>query len=284
MSNAQLQVRRMERSDLPAAAAVSAAAFDVDITDDADRRRWSERIGYPLTLDPDGACVAERDGRIIGVGQALRRERLWCLSLLTVEPGVQSAGAGRALLNSALDYDEGTDAGLIVSSNDSRALRLYAQAGFSLLPTLQTDGTVDRRALPRLNGAVRDGDSADLERLAAISREVRGAPHTAELEYALEQDGRLLCAADRGFAVTMAGHGVWLLVARDDATASSLLWAALEHVGEAQRPIVRWLTGDQQWAIDVLVRAGLRLTAYGALCVRGQPGPLTPFLPSGPFA
>ena len=286
MSPAQLHVRRMEMSDLPAAAAASAAAFDVDVSEEAAARRWSDRIAYPLTRDPDGALVAERDGRVIGVAQVLLRERLWCLSLLTVEPGGQSAGAGRALLDRALRYDEGTDAGLIVSSNDPRALRLYAQAGFSLLPTLETDGDVDRRALPRLNGAVRDGDPADLERLAAISRGVRGAPHTAELEYALSQGGRLLCAADRGFAVALAGHGVWLLVARDDEAARSLLWAALAHIGarEPQRPIVRWVTGDQQWAIDVLVRAGLRLTAYGALCVRGDPGPLRPFLPSGPFA
>jgi GNAT superfamily N-acetyltransferase len=274
----------MESSDLPGAVTASAAAFDVDLTEDASRRRWSERIAYPLTLDPKGAWVAERDGRIIGVAQVLLRERLWCLSLLTVEPGVQSAGAGRALLNRALGYEEGTDAGLIVSSNDPRAMRLYAQAGFSLLPTLQTDGGVDRRVLPRLNGAVRDGDLADFERLAAISRQVRGAPHTAELEYALDQGGQLLCATDRGFAVVVPDHGVWLLAARDDESASSLLWAALGHVGDADRPIVRWLTGDQQWAVDVLVRAGLRLSAYGALCVRGDPGPLRPFLPSGPFA
>ena len=47
---------------------------------------------------------------------------------------------------------------------------------------------------------------------------------------------------------------------------------------------VRWITAAQQWAIEVLARAGLRLTAYGALCVRGMPGPLAPFLPSAPFA
>ena len=48
--------------------------------------------------------MAERDGRSIGVAQALQRERLWCLSLLTVRPDVQSAGAGRALMDSALRY------------------------------------------------------------------------------------------------------------------------------------------------------------------------------------
>lgn len=41
--------------------------------------------------------------------------------------------------------------------------------------------------------------------------------------------------------------------------------------------------GAQQWAIDVMVGAGLGLTGYGALCVRGHAGPLVPFIPSGPF-
>jgi ribosomal protein S18 acetylase RimI-like enzyme len=283
----ELRIRAMDASDLPAASAVSAAAFDVKLDDESPERRWRERIAYPLVLDPDGAAVAERDGRIIGVAQAMRRERLWCLSLLTVEPGLQSAGAGRALLEWTLRYGEETDAGLIVSSNDPRALRLYALAGFSLLPTLQAEGAVDRRAFPLagVHGvSVREGDRADIEALAAISREVRGAPHTAELEYALDDGGRLLCVADRGFAVVQPGQNVWLLLARDDAAATALLWAALELVGEADRPIVRWLTGEQQWAIDVLVRAGLRLEAYGALCVRGEPGTLRPFIPSGPFA
>jgi hypothetical protein len=47
---------------------------------------------------------------------------------------------------------------------------------------------------------------------------------------------------------------------------------------------VRWITGDQQWAIRALVNARLELTGYGALCVRGTPGTLTPFVPSVPFA
>jgi hypothetical protein len=47
---------------------------------------------------------------------------------------------------------------------------------------------------------------------------------------------------------------------------------------------VRWITGAQQWAIDIVAGAGLRLAAYGALCVRGTPGPLAPFLPNNSFA
>lgn len=37
-------------------------------------------------------------------------------------------------------------------------------------------------------------------------------------------------------------------------------------------------------AVAVLLGAGLQLTGHGALCVRGDPGPLRPYLPSAPFA
>jgi GNAT superfamily N-acetyltransferase len=273
----------MRTADVPAAAAVAAAAFEFDLSDPPRAQSWEERVAYPLTHDPSGAFVAERDGRIVGVAEAIARERLWCLSLLTVEPGCQSSGAGRMLLEHALSYRDGTDAGLIPSSNDPRALRLYASVGFALIPTFQAEGTIDRRAL-RPNGAIRDGGVLDLEAIAAISREVRGAPHTLELEFELARGARLLRSGDRGFALVRPGNGVWLVAARDDQTASELLWSALAALGDADGPTVRWITAEQQWAIDVLVRAGLRLSAYGALCVQGNPGPLRPFIPSPPFA
>jgi ribosomal protein S18 acetylase RimI-like enzyme len=281
---AQLNLRAFEASDLEVAAAVAAAAFDLDIGEPAAAARWRTRVAYPLETDPNGAYVAELGGEIVGVAQAIERERLWCLSLLAVSPSAQSSGAGRALMERALTYaTDSTDIGIITSSSDPRALRLYALSGFSLLPTFEVAGALDRSALPQPRGEVHAASRDDLESLAPISREVRGAPHTLELEYALRVGGRILRVGDRGFAVVLPGRGVWLLVARDDAAASQLLWAALTIVG-TEHPAVRWITAEQQWAIEIVVRAGLRLVPYGALCVRGQPGPLRAFLPSGPFA
>jgi GNAT superfamily N-acetyltransferase len=276
-------VRQMTDADLSDAAAVSAASFGMDVSDAAAATMWRGRVAHALITDPGGAFVAERDDRVIGVAQAMCRERLWCLSLLSVQPGVQSGGAGRALLEAALRYDAGTDSGLIVSSNDPRALRLYALAGFSLLPTFQAEGSVDRRTLPRPDPRIRDVDG-DIEALASISREVRGAPHTRELEYAIGRGARVLQIEQRGFVVVQPGRGVWLLAARDEEAAAALLWSGLELCVDTERPSVRWITGGQDWAIDVAVRARLRLTAYGALAVRGHAGPLQPFIPSAPFA
>jgi predicted N-acetyltransferase YhbS len=282
-SSAASLIRAMTEGDLPAASRLSAASFGIDVSDDRGARRWRERVAYALATDPEGAFVAERDGRLIGVAEVICRERLWCLSLLSVQPGLQSTGAGRALMARALEYGARTDCGLIVSSNDPRALRLYALSGFSLVPTFQAEGQLDRSKLPRVDARVREC-STDLEPLAGIAREVRGAPYTQELEYAVRRGAQVMRFGDRGFVVAQPGHGVWLLVARDDEAATALLWAGLELGGDPARPSIRWITSGQDWAIDVAVRARLRLTAYGALAVRGRPGSLRPFIPSGPFA
>jgi len=276
-------IRALERDDLPAVAAVGAAAFGFEVSAPEASERWRGRIGHPFATDPRGGFVAERDGHVVGAAQVLIRERLWVLSLLVVDPRGQSAGAGRELLAAALRHGaRETDCALIVSSNDPRALRLYARFGFTLLPCLEAQGTIDRRALPREAAGVREG--GDVEALAAVSREIRGAPHSTELHFALGRGAVLLHLADRGFAVAMPGHAVWLLAARDEESARALLWAALERAGDSERPLLRWITGEQGWALDVAVRAGLGLRAYGALCLRGRPGPLAPFIPSGPFA
>jgi GNAT superfamily N-acetyltransferase len=279
-----VELRALRPEDLPAVASLSAAAFDFEILEPSLAYRWEGRMAHLLGSDPHGAFVAEFDGTVIGVAQAMRRERLWCLSLLTVHPAFQSFGAGGRLFERALAYADPADAGLILSSDDPRALRLYALAGFSLKPTFDASGEIDRAALPRPDPRVREGGRADLDALAPISREIRGAAHTSEIEHALSFDGQLLLHTDRGFAVVTPEHCVWLLAARDEDAATALLWAALAQAEESERAVVRWITAGQQWAIEVLLRAGMRLGCYGALAVRGDPGPLRPFLPSGPFA
>jgi predicted N-acetyltransferase YhbS len=281
-----LRIRALQPDDLAAAGELSAAAFGHAPGDEPARQRWLERLAHPMQTDPEGAFVAERDGRLVGLAEAIRRERVWVLSMLAVDPGAQSAGAGHALLERALRYGDGCEAGLISSSSDPRAMRLYGLAGFSLRPTFEATGRLDRGALPAADPAVREAGEDDLEALAAISREVRGGPHTGELEFALARGARLLRHGDRGFAAVMPNLNVWLLAARDPEAAQALLWPALELLGDVEegRASVRWITGGQDWAIDVLLRGGYTLTPRGALCVRGRPGPLHPYLPTPPFA
>ena len=46
---------------------------------------------------------------------------------------------------------------------------------------------------------------------------------------------------------------------------------------------VDWLSGSQQWAIDVVVAARLELRPGGAVCVRGELGTMQPYLPGGAY-
>jgi ribosomal protein S18 acetylase RimI-like enzyme len=278
----QATIRPMEPADLEAAVVASAAAFDVDMGDASRAATWSERVAHPLGTDPDGAFVAELDGRVVGVAQAIRRETLWCLSLLTVDPQAQGGGAGQRLLERSLAYAAPGDTGLIVSSNDARALRIYGRAGFTLLPTFEAEGELNRRALPGADSAVVEVGEDDLHLLEPISRAVRGAAHTPELGFVLRSGARIARIRTTGFAVSIPGR-VWLVASRDEETARALLWDGLEHAAGDGSVGVRWITGAQQWALGVVLDAGLRLTAYGALAVRGMPGPLAPFLPSPPF-
>jgi ribosomal protein S18 acetylase RimI-like enzyme len=279
-----VRIRRWEDADTDAAAAVGSAAFGTDVSDPVRAERWRARVAHALTTDPDGCLVAEQDGRIIGAAQAIVRDGIWILSLLVVDPQAQGSGAGRELLDHTLELTSPHGPGLIVSSNDSRALRLYARLGFSLRPTFMAEGVVDRDAIPPRDPAVQEAGEADLESLAAISREIRGGAHTQELRYAMSRGALLHRLDDRGYVVSLPPFGIWMLAARDDEAARALLWRSLATL-TSEEPVRRgWITAGQDWAITTLVEAGLQLSAHGAIGVRGEIGPLRPYLPTAPFA
>lgn len=251
---------------------------------EADRARLRRRIEYLRGTDPDGAWVAEDDGVVVGLAQATVREDLWVLSLLGVAVSSQSIGVGRALLERALTYGDRGGPGLIQSSRDPRALRRYVTAGFSLHPAVTAVGVVDQARLADVNGTgpeVRRGGREDLGHVADLGRRLRGAAHGSDVEFLLGEGCELL-VADRGFALVGSARPV-LLAATDDDTARALLLATLATGDEGAPVHVDWITASQQWAIRSCVELGLELHPEGGVMVRGAPGPMTPYLPSGAF-
>jgi GNAT superfamily N-acetyltransferase len=238
------------------------------------------RIRHLIETDPAGALVAEADGRLVGAALALVREGLWGLSLLVVLPGHQSAGLGRDLLAAALEHGDGAvHGGVILASADSRALRAYARAGFQPHPCFDASG-LPRGVDPPVG--VRDGSVEDLLLTEAVDRAVRGAPHGRDLVALLAAGSRLLVADERGYAVVREGR-VRLLAALDEATAQDLLRAALATTPSGEETSVEWITSAQFWAVEPVLEAGLRLQPGGAVFLRGEVGPFTPYLPSGAY-
>jgi len=84
-----------------------------------------------------------------------------------------------------------------------------------------------------------------------------------------------------GYAIVWEGSPA-LLAATTPEAATDLLWSCLAESGGSDDE-VHWITDAQNWALPVVLGAGLSLSPAGPICVRGELGPLTPYLPSGPF-
>jgi GNAT superfamily N-acetyltransferase len=246
--------------------------------------RVARRVGryeHLRSTDPDGSWVAVRGGTVVGSSVALVRDGVWGLSLLAVAPDMQGTGVGAALMQSALDYANGTRGALILSSLDSQAVRVYARAGFAVEPCLRAAGEPRRDRLPDAPD-VRAGDKGDLSLCAAVSREVRGATHDPDLRWLLDAGSELLVVEGRGCAVWFEER-LELLAARDEDAARQLLSAVLQRVPAGKPVRVEHLSARQQWAIATCVDLGLELQPTGPICWRGAVGPLTPYLPTGKF-
>lgn len=274
-----MQLRPLTAADLDAAEAVDRATLGAGAP--AGRVRDGRgRLAHLLRTDPGGAWLALERGEAVGVALALRRERLWGLSVLAVLPEVQGRGVGGRLLEAARGYREEGDAGLILASADPRAHSAYLRLGFAQSSALEARGVVRRERLAAPS-TVRRGTGSDLAATAALSRAVRGADHLADLPLWL-QLGRTLLVHEHGFAVHAGGSPV-VLAAREEDSASELLTACLLASPPGSEVEVHHITEANEWALRTVRTAGLELTPGGPVFQRDLSAPLAPYLPSGSF-
>lgn len=275
-------------ADVDDAARVVGAALPPPVesteTEQGRFERQRGRLAAALASDPDGLWIARDDGEALGVALALRSDGLWVLGLLAVTQQAQSGGIGRGLLERALSYADGCRGALIASSDDPRAIRLYARAGFDLHPVVAADGPLARAALPAgLDATVARAEAGDVERTVRIDRRIRGGARPAHLATLLTvPDTHLFLAGERGYAVGREGRLI-TLAALDEEAARALLWRVLAETPADGGAVVERIGDGQQWAVDVVLRAGLRFRLDGPVFTRGRVGPLRPFLPSGGY-
>jgi GNAT superfamily N-acetyltransferase len=281
----------MTSDDVPAAEQLSDEAFyQVDLAclprdapapsrRSAERSRaWTDRTLRLLETDAAGCWVSVDDNGLLGFATSVARERLWILCTFTVRPGMQGKGIGRQLLARAQEHGAGCDRGLLGASDDQQALRRYHVAGFTLYPQMLFDGVVDRSVLPATRG-LREGTQDDLAWMDDLDRDLRGAPHGPDHQ-SLADSGRLIVSAARnGYAYCAPSRPI-LVAARDEETATRLLWECLAGIaGEVAVPHV---TSFNMWAANVALRARLALRHQGFLGVRAM-SPPAPYLHNGPL-
>lgn len=285
----------MTAADVEAAAVVAGTALATSIpveflpsSPEEERvhlTRRIARVAHLLETDPDGAWVAEgEDGAVVGVALSIVREGVWGLSLLGVDPELQSRGVGRGLLEGSLQTLDGCRGGIILATTDPRALRSYFRAGFRLVPCVAAAGQINRSRIPAglqaRPGALED--ARDRALIDAASRRVRGASHAADVETLRAAGCALLVHDDGGWAMARDGSPV-VLAAQTDAAAADLLWSCFAAGPPGATVHVDFIAHDNDWAVQVALDMGLSLSTEGPVFLRGETGTFAPYLPSGAY-
>ncbi len=289
---AGLTIRPMTPDDVPEAERVSDEGFyELDtrmqrVSGPAPERRsdphravWIERTLHLVGTDPGGCWVAEDETGMVGMATSYRRETLWCLATYAVLPGRQGQGIGKPLLAAALEHGRACTRGMLSSSSDAKAVRVYHQAGFALHPQMYLTGTIDRSTLPVVE-KVREGTASDIDLMDSLDRGARGAGHGPDHELML-RTWRLLVSdttTGSGYAYLNERGQLALLAASNRRTATRLLWSALADGPE--QVMVGHVTGANQWVLDVGFAARLELHQEGYLGLRGMKPP-APYVHNG---
>ena len=291
---AGLTIRPMTPDDVPEAERVSDEGFfELDtrrrrISGPAPERRsdphravWIERTLHLVGTDPGGCWVAEDETGMVGMATSYRRETLWCLATYAVLPGRQGQGIGKPLLAAALDHGRACTRGMLSSSSDAKAVRVYHQAGFDLHPQMYLTGTLDRSTLPVVE-KVREG-SAVRHRPDGLPRPRRPRRRARPRPRADAADAGGCSSPTRrtgsGYAYLNERGQLALLAASNRRTATRLLWAALAD-GPERGDASPTSPGANQWVLDVGFAARLELHQEGYLGLRGMKPP-SPYVHNG---
>lgn len=278
-----LRIRPAEAADLPACARIWRDGINDylrrlnqrEIPDDL--AAISRLHGHLLATDPATFLVAVRDAVVIAFGAAIRRDGVWFLSMLFVQPGEQGAGLGRALLERLLPVDG--DPALATATDSQQPVSNALYASYGMVPRMPLLSLVGRPAsrepfgeLPAGVEAVPfDASAGDAD---AIDREILGFAHPADHEF-LRTEGRrgfLFRAGDRVLGYGYAGESgrVGPIAVRDE----ELLGPALGHVLTAVEPrgaSALWVPGLADRAVVPLLRSGFRLDGFPVLLCWSRP-------------
>jgi hypothetical protein len=256
-----MRIRPLRVEDVTEAADVCGADADV--------------VMHLAQHDPAGCWVAD-DGTVSAVVLSTRRDLLWCLAALAVDP--TATGVGPNLLQAALAYSQGCLRGLAVLLDDPRTARWVRMAGFTLHPTMRLAGRVDRSALPIVEG-VRGGTASDRALVESVDRRVRGAARGPDHERLVDRADLMVCDIATGSGYAFHRDGTPLaLGATTREVARRLLWAVLATAPQRQVEIAR-VSAEQDWAVDVGLAAGLGVHVGGYLALRHMRPP-SPYLPA----
>lgn len=275
-------VRPVTAADVSAVGEVIAVAFN-----DVFRRHgfpapWPEPqaagIVPSLYISYPGArgIVAQRDGRVVGLGFVLIRGDKAGIGPVAVAPEEQGSGAGRAIMERLLEeVRDCSSVRLIQEAFNNVSFSLYSKLGFVVRDVAPLLVAENPRPKPAANPpTVRLMTPADLESVAALDARLTGMQRQPDIALLLgfarqlvcERDGRLtgfLCRVSFGDNTLLAPAAAEEL---DDLKA--LLCRAVQLPGPRLTHLR--LTARQHEVLRYVLDAGFVISNVGTYMVRGE--------------
>lgn len=153
--------------------------------------------------------VAEREGRIVGSNVLDERSVVAGVGPITVDPGVQSAGIGRALMRAVMERAKERNAAgvrLVQAAFHNRSLSLYTNLGFDVQePLACMQGRTQQRSIAGCS--VRPAVSADANACKELSYRVHGFERGVELQHSIQAGTALVVEREgriTGYATGLA--------------------------------------------------------------------------------
>jgi GNAT superfamily N-acetyltransferase len=293
-----ITIRAASAADIPTCAEIWRESIN-DYTGRLNQHPIPDDLGRIIRLhqhlfgtDPGLFVVAERDARIVGFAAALRRGRLWFLSMCFVRPAEQAHGIGRRLLAAILP-PAADDAFLATATDSAQPISnaLYSRYGIvPRLPLLSVSGYITApEVLPDLpRGMVAipfetiaagpPGGAGHLELTTAVDgldRELLGVEHPQDHRF-LRLEGRHgflyrdAIGATHGYGYAWETGRIGPVAVRDADLAGPVLGHLLRAV-EPRGAQAVWVPGAAGGVIELLLAAGLRFEDFPILLGWNRP-------------
>lgn len=293
-----VELRAADAADIPTCAEIWRESIN-DYTGRLNQHPIPDDLGRIIRLhqhlfatDPGLFVVAEREGRIVGFAAAVRRERLWFLSMCFVRPGEQGRGLGRRLVEAILpEADPGTILATATDSAQPISNALYSRYGIvPRLPLLSVSGYVTNPgALPDLPGGIRatpfdtiaagpPGNPGHAELTAAVGaldRELLGVEHPQDHRFLRTEGRHGFLYRDASGATEAYGYAwetgrIGPVAARTEALLAPVVGHLLRAV-EPRGAQALWMPGAAGSTIELLLNAGLRFEDFPILLGWNRP-------------
>jgi predicted N-acetyltransferase YhbS len=213
--------------------------------------------------------VAELDGRIVGSNFLDERDPIRGVGPITVDPGLQSAGVGRRLMEAVHERGEGAPGiRLLQDGFNMRSLSLYASLGFDVMePVAVISGKPSSGPIDEVE--VRALEEGDLDQCEALCKRVHGFERTNELRDSIGALRPFVAVRDGRITAYASSLVFWPMnhaVAESDEEMRALLLGASAAVEEPIAFLVPLRSALLGWCLG----EGLRLVKPMNLMALGE--------------